>query len=298
MMGRWTATISDTLVNDAAFQYSNNRIVITPGGTNPGLLPQVSAAIPTLYSNSIKQSPIGVPQVNLGSYGSGNTLSNIAPWQNQLDLYSFQDNASKIFGRNVLKFGLNVDWDGKDEDTGPASSERPSVSTGDTNVAIASAGGFTTGNNLANFLIPGNVFNISETSTNVRAQLRWRNYEFYATDNFKLTPRLTIDAGLRYSIMPPTYQPNVWRPTSSLASTMLLCHRRTLQRPAHHSGQGSLRRCEQAVRNELLLGNSGFEQVPPERQLSPLRSARRRELGRFRNRQNDRECRRWAVLPA
>ena len=208
IMGRWTATISDTLVNDAAFQYSNNRIIITPGGTNPGLLPQVSAAVPTLYSNSIKHSAQGVPQVNLGSYGSGNTLSNIAPWQNQLNLYSFQDNASKIFGRNVLKFGVNIDWDGKDEDTGPASSERPSVNTGDTNIAPAGSGGYTTGNNLANFLIPGNVFNISETSTNVRAMLRWRDYEFYATDNFKLTPRLTLDAGIRYSIMPPTYQPN------------------------------------------------------------------------------------------
>lgn len=207
MMGRWTATISDTLVNDAAFQYSNNRIVITPGGTNPGLLPQVSSAIPTLFANSQKQSVNGVPQVNLGNY---NTTTNIAPWQNQLDLYSFQDNVSKIFGRNILKFGGNLDWDGKDEDTGPATSERPSLS-GD-GVALKDAngvplGGVATGNTLANFLLPGNKFFISETSTNVRAQLRWRDYEVYVTDNFKLTPRLTIDAGVRYSIMPPTYQP-------------------------------------------------------------------------------------------
>ncbi len=202
IMGRWTATISDTLVNDAAFQYSNNRIVITPGGTNPGLLPQVSAAIPTLFANSQKQSPIGVPQVNLGNY---NSTQNIAPWQNQLDLYSFQDNVSKIFGRNVLKFGVSLDWDGKNEDTGPASSERPSL--GGDGVATKS-GGIATGNTLANFLIPNNLFLIGETSTNVRAQLRWRDYEFYATDNFKLTPHVTIDAGLRYSIMPPTYQPN------------------------------------------------------------------------------------------
>lgn len=203
MMGRWTATISNTLVNDAAFQYSNNRISITPGGTNPGLLPQVSTAIPTLYSNSLKRSTLGVPQVDLGSYGG--QLQNIAPWQNQLDLYSFQDNVSKVFGRNVLKFGVNLDWDGKNEDTGPASSERPSVGTGNGSIGT---GGVATSNNLANFLLPGNVFLLGETSTNVRAQLRWRDYEFYATDNFKLTPRVTIDAGVRYSIMPPTYQPN------------------------------------------------------------------------------------------
>ena len=202
IMGRWTATISNTLVNDAAFQYSNNRIIISPGGTNPGLLPSVSAAVPTLYPNSIKHSPVGVPQINLGNY---NSTSNIAPWQNQLDLYSFQDNASKVLGRNVLKFGVALDWDGKNEDTGPASSERPS--TGGDSVDNTD-GGIKTGNTLANFLVPNNLFYIGETSTNVRAQLRWRNYELYVTDNFKLTPRFTIDAGVRYSIMPPTYQPN------------------------------------------------------------------------------------------
>ncbi len=202
IMGRWTSTISNTLVNDAAFQYSNNRIIITPGGTNPGLLPQVSAAIPTLFPNGQKRSSVGVPQVNLGNY---NSTSNIAPWQNQLNLYSFQDNVSKVFGRNILKFGVNLDWDGKDEDTGPASSERPSL--GGDGVATQS-GGIATGNTLANFLIPGNKFLIGETSTNVRAQLRWRDYELYVTDNFKVTPRVTVDAGVRYSIMPPTYQPN------------------------------------------------------------------------------------------
>ncbi len=209
IMGRLTSTISNSLVNNAAFQYSNNRIVITAGGTNPGLLPAVTAAVPTLYPESDKLSKEGVPQINLGNYGSGNTTSLIAPWQNQLDLYSFQDDVSKVLSRNVLKFGVVFDWDGKNEDTGPASSERPSISTGDASVATgAAAGGIATGNNLANFLIPNNVFLFTETSTNVRAQLRWRDYEFYVTDNWKVTPRFTVDAGVRYSILPPTYQPN------------------------------------------------------------------------------------------
>ncbi len=205
LMGRWTATISSSLVNTAAFQYSNNRIDITPGGTQPGLLAQVSAAIPTLYPNSIKHSPVGVPQVNLGSYGSGNTTSLIAPWQNQLDLYSAQDDVTWTRGRHNIRFGTSLDWDGKNEDTGPASSERPVINTGSSSIA---PGGVATSNNLANFLAPNNPFLISETSTNIRAQLRWRDYEFYVTDNVKLTPRLTLNAGVRYSLMTPTFQPN------------------------------------------------------------------------------------------
>ncbi len=205
LMGRWTATISSSLVNTAAFQYSNNRIDITPGGTQPGLLAQVSAAIPTLYSNSLKHSPVGVPQVNLGSYGSGNTTSLIAPWQNQLDIYSAQDDLTWTRGRHNFRFGTSLDWAGKNEDTGPASSERPVINTGSSSVA---PGGVATSNNLANFLTPNNPFLISETSTNIRAQLRWRDYEFYATDSVKLSPRVTLNAGVRYSLMTPTFQPN------------------------------------------------------------------------------------------
>ncbi|MGI8772835.1 MAG: carboxypeptidase regulatory-like domain-containing protein [Acidobacteriaceae bacterium] len=201
IMGRWTSTISNSMVNDVAFQYSNNRIIITPGGTNPGLLGQITSAIPTLYSESLKNSKQGVPQVTV--YGTQTAL--IAPWQNQLDLYSAQDDLSKVWGRHTLRFGTSLDWDGKNEDTGPAASERPTLTPSDGSVAT---GGARTGNTLANILVPGNPLLISETSTNVRAQLRWRDYEFYAMDTVKLTPRLTLNAGLRYSIMPPTFQPN------------------------------------------------------------------------------------------
>lgn len=201
IMGRWTSTISNTMVNDVAFQYSNNRIIITPGGTDPALLGQITTAIPTLYAESLKNSKQGVPQVTV--YGTQTQL--IAPWQNQLDLYSAQDDVSKVWGRHTLKFGASLDWDGKNEDTGPAASERPTVTPGDGSVAT---GGARTGNTLANILVPGNPLLLTETSTNVRAQLRWRDYEFYVTDNVKLTPRLTLNAGVRYSIMPPTFQPN------------------------------------------------------------------------------------------
>ena len=36
IVGKWTRTIGTTMVNDAEFSYSNNRINITPGGTGSG----------------------------------------------------------------------------------------------------------------------------------------------------------------------------------------------------------------------------------------------------------------------
>ena len=65
-----------------------------------------------------------------------------------------------------------------------------------------------TGNQLANVMVPGAVWGLSEPSVNLDNQIRWRDYEIYAADNWKIRRNLTIDAGLRYSILNPPFNPN------------------------------------------------------------------------------------------
>lgn len=203
-IGRWTSTISDTLVNEAEFAYSNNRIIVTPGGTNPGLLNQLSAAIPTLFPSSLKTASASTPTIwgGLGPYGNYNTIWSIAPWNNSLDIYTYRDDISKVAGRHTIKVGAFVGIDGKDEDAGPASTERPTFQTFDYAVGIP------TGNPLTNILIPNNPVNLSENSTNIHAQLRWKDIEFYAGDSWKMTPRVTVSYGARYSFLRQPVQPN------------------------------------------------------------------------------------------
>ena len=217
IIGRYTATISSSLVNDAEFAYSNNRINITAGGTNPQLLTQLGAAIPTLYSPTLKNNKAGsTPTIwgGLGGYGSGNTIWSLAPWNNKLDIYTARDEVSKVVGNHALKVGLFLGFNAKDEDSGPSSSEHPTFTTGAGSVVapLDASGkpisGYATNNQLANVLIPGNVFDLTETSTNIRAQLRWRDREFYFGDTWKIKPRLTLNYGVRYSLLPTTYQPN------------------------------------------------------------------------------------------
>ncbi len=207
IIGRWTSTISDTLVNDAEFSYSDNRINITPGGTDVGLISQLNAAIPTLYPTSFKNNKSGsIPTIwgGLGNYGSNNNIWTIAPWNNALDIYNLRDDVSKIAGRHAMKFGFSYSWNSKNEDTSTAASEHPTFSTQNYQIA---GGGLATSNNLANVLVPNNPYTLSETSTNIRAQLRWSDLGIYAGDTWKVTPKLTLNYGVRYARLPSAHQP-------------------------------------------------------------------------------------------
>ena len=170
----------------------------------------MNSAIPTLYPTALKNNKTGsVPTIwgGLGAYGDGQNIWTIAPWNNKLDLYNFRDDVSKVAGTHQLKFGVFLGYDAKDEDTSTSASEHPTFATADYQVDTNN-GGYRTGNNLANVLIPNNPFTLSETSTNIRAQLRWRDYEFYAADTWKITPRVTVNYGARWSFLRTPYQPN------------------------------------------------------------------------------------------
>src|SRR5262249_17521861 len=96
IIGKWTSQIGTSMVNNAEFSYSNNRIDILVGGTDPGLQAAISAAVPSLWPNSLKNSPTGIPTLwgGFNQYGNGQNYWAIAPWHNGLDIYSYRDDLS------------------------------------------------------------------------------------------------------------------------------------------------------------------------------------------------------------
>jgi len=201
IVGKLTSTLTSSMVNDVAFAYSNNRINITTGGTNPGLEAQISAAVPPIFPESLKNNPIGQPTIwgGLGAYGSGQSLWLISPWNNTLDIYTFRDDLSKVHGAHSFKVGAFVGFDGKNEDVGFNGSERPGFTALGVN-------GTSTGNQLADILNPTTVFALGEASTNTRAKLRWRDYEAYFGDTWRARRNLTLELGVRWSSLNQPFQ--------------------------------------------------------------------------------------------
>ena len=205
VMAKLSSTIGSSLVNDVQFGYGHNAIITSLGGTNVGLVDQINAAIPTSWPSSLKEAG-ALPQSGWGGlqpYGSSQTIWDIAPYGNYEDLYTIQDNLTKVHGNHTFKAGLLVSWNAKVENNN-GGTDRPVINPADGNSVYA------TGNQLANLLLPGTgtnpqMFNLSENSVNATAYEHWRDYEFYVGDTWKVTRRLTLDLGLRWSFLREPY---------------------------------------------------------------------------------------------
>lgn len=200
IVAKITSTLTNSLVNDAQFSYSNNRIAVTGGGTSPGLVGQINAAFPTVYPAAGKQAG-GLPTIwgGLGNYGDNNNLWLISPFNNAQDLYTVRDDITKSYRNHTFKAGLYLSWNGKNEGNF-GGQDRPAFGAADWAVANA------TGNPLANILLPGQVINgVGENNINVVDHARWRDYEFYFGDTWKARSNLTIEYGMRWSFLPNSF---------------------------------------------------------------------------------------------
>jgi hypothetical protein len=190
-------TIGSKAVNTLQFSYSANKITVTRGGTNPDLNSQINTLIPSIFPSSGHEYPGQEGHPVFWGGGGYSTLWNEAPFHNNQDLYVFKDDYSLVFGKHMLKAGGLFSTNKKNEDVLGYGSAENSAFWGS---AGLNGWGSTTGNILSDFLLKDMTFGFSEASGQRQVPQRWRDLEFYVSDSWKLSPRLTFDYGVRYSI--------------------------------------------------------------------------------------------------
>src|SRR6185436_5746298 len=101
---------------------------------------------------------------------------------------------------HFVKAGLLYSYNKKNEE--PANTTQESVQVNGAAGYLGPNGyepGNTSGNEIANWLLDGTVWNTGEIRTNKSVQQRWKDIEGYIADTYKLSPRITADVGVRLS---------------------------------------------------------------------------------------------------
>ena len=222
LVARLTKTISPTLINEFIFSYVNSTITLTdiPG---PGATIQRPAALDepcsTEGANTI-QCPAGylfnngfggkIPGIVIGGtnqeYGGNGFAvdSSYMPWHHTNPVYTFGDSISKIIGNHNIQLGGQLILYHRAQTNGPIG-----AATGDLQgiLTFSNQGSeYSTGNAFADFLrhdgggVGGAVQSYTQDSAQLNYSQRYQIAEPYIQDDWRVTPHLTVNLGLRISL--------------------------------------------------------------------------------------------------
>jgi len=173
-----TQIFRPTLVNQVSFAYSR-RIFDMYSTSTQGSKTKLGLNLPEIYPENEENT---LPIIAMTNYAGINVARR---GHKELFTLEFSDNLSYITGRHAFKFGGYYTYAGNREQK-----FNPNVSgtfTFDTSIA---------GNDMAALLL-GAPTRYSEVEKTVWTDMRFGALEFYAQDDIKLTPRFTLNLGLR-----------------------------------------------------------------------------------------------------
>ena len=187
---RLNSEIAPTLLNEFVASYTADHIDLKNQG--PGVVSRSSANLTTtgIFPNFGDK----LPDISLaGNKSFGDFLEGQAfiPWNNANPTYTIRDNLTKIAGRHNLQMGAYVAIAQKNEQSSFGTVQ------GTLNFA-ASNSVVGTGNAFADLLM-GNVGSYSQVNSIPKYYFRYHMVEPYFNDDWRITPRLTLNLGLRVS---------------------------------------------------------------------------------------------------
>lgn len=212
-------TFSPTLVNE--FTFGVNRALqtvdpLTQAGLDRNNRSKVTPNLPQFFPQANPSNLI--PQANFGGVPNAGVLNveQRYPFFGTNNIWNWSNNLSKIWNQHNLKFGIYVERTTRNAARGSAFNgtfnfNRDVNNPFDTNFAYSNA-------------LLGTVQSYTEANAKLAGHARYLNVEWFAQDTWKVTKRFTIDAGVRFYFIQPT-----WSAGDTLAAFDLTGYDRTRQ---------------------------------------------------------------------
>jgi hypothetical protein len=226
-VARLTGAISPTFLNEFIASYTNSHITLADvAGSGVSLARPSALNMTSIFDNGSKGTDgiAKMPGVSIagnnseyGGYGFA-ADPGYMPWEHSNPTYSFADNLTKTLGRHNFQFGVQWVIFQRNQTNGPIG-----AATGDTQ-GLVSESNLTnsSGNAFADFLL-GDVATFQQDSGQARYRQRYQIVEPYFQDDWKMTPRLTVNLGLRMSLFGTFHELNNnawnWEPSAFSTAT-------------------------------------------------------------------------------
>jgi len=191
-VARLNANISPTLLNEFVASYTADHIFLTALNNPP--IPS-GFAMGSLFNNGLGGK---LPAISLGSnpeYGSDGSLTadtGYFPWNNANPVYTYRDNVTKIIGTHTLQFGAYAAFAQKNEQNSPYIQGILTFDSSNTTIP-------STGNAFAD-LLTGRIAQYQQTNLQAKYYNRYRLFEPYFQDDWRMTKKFTLNLGLRLSL--------------------------------------------------------------------------------------------------